>query len=207
MQEKDIAEKEFVSHNDVFADIVNGFLFHGRQVVDPDDLGPASCRGYYIEKGKLHETVRDVARTVEKSGLVVSLVGIENQSASDRYMPIRVGCYDFSSYRSQLGRKPPQRVCPAVTLVPYYGMTRWPYPTRLSELLDVPEAPERRIQAERERLGQARGGHDEAALPADGGQAVRGSGKRAFAMDCRWRRREHVRGAGQDREQGHPEGT
>lgn len=140
MQEKDIAEKEFVSHNDVFADIVNGFLFHGRQVVDPDDLGPASCRGYYIEKGKLHETVRDVARTVEKSGLVVSLVGIENQSASDRYMPIRVGCYDFSSYRSQLGRKPPQRVCPAVTLVPYYGMTRWPYPTRLSELLDVPVA-------------------------------------------------------------------
>ena len=139
MQEKDIAEKEFVSHNDVFADIVNGFLFHGRQVADPDDPGPASCRGYYIDSGKLHETVRDVARTVEKSGLVVSLVGIENQSASYRSMPIRVGCYDFSSYRSQLGRKEPQRVYPVVTLVLCYGMTRWPYPTRLSELLDVPE--------------------------------------------------------------------
>ena len=87
MQEKDIAEKEFVSHNDVFSDIVNGFLFHGRQVVDPDELGPASCHGYYIEKGKLHETVRDEARTVQRSGLVVLLVGIENQSIPTALCP------------------------------------------------------------------------------------------------------------------------
>ena len=44
MQEKDIAEKEFVSHNDVFADIVNGFLFHGRQVAVSDQAQRASGR-------------------------------------------------------------------------------------------------------------------------------------------------------------------
>ena len=38
MGEKDIAEKALAEHNDVFADILNGFLFHGEQVVLPDVL-------------------------------------------------------------------------------------------------------------------------------------------------------------------------
>lgn len=32
MSEKDIAEKTFIALNDVFADIVNGLLFEGKQV-------------------------------------------------------------------------------------------------------------------------------------------------------------------------------
>ena len=41
MGEKDITEKTLASYNDVFADIVNGLLFNGRPVIDPDDLSDA----------------------------------------------------------------------------------------------------------------------------------------------------------------------
>ena len=36
MGEKDITEKTLASYNDVFSDIVNGLLFNGKPVVDPD---------------------------------------------------------------------------------------------------------------------------------------------------------------------------
>ena len=36
MGEKDITEKTLASYNDVFSDIVNGLLFDGKPVVDPD---------------------------------------------------------------------------------------------------------------------------------------------------------------------------
>lgn len=38
MGEKDITEKTLEAYNDVFADIVNGLLFGGEQVVKEDQL-------------------------------------------------------------------------------------------------------------------------------------------------------------------------
>ena len=38
MGEKDAAEKTLESYNDVFADIVNGLLFNGKQVVKENEL-------------------------------------------------------------------------------------------------------------------------------------------------------------------------
>lgn len=38
MSEKDIAEKTFIALNDVFADIINGLLFEGKQVITEDSL-------------------------------------------------------------------------------------------------------------------------------------------------------------------------
>ena len=38
MTEKDIAEKDLESYNDVFADIVNVLLFGGRRVVQEESL-------------------------------------------------------------------------------------------------------------------------------------------------------------------------
>ena len=37
-KEKDIAEKTLEAYNDVFADIVNGLLFEGKQVVREEAL-------------------------------------------------------------------------------------------------------------------------------------------------------------------------
>lgn len=38
MSEKDIAEKTLEAYNDVFADIVNGLLFDGKEVVKEEEL-------------------------------------------------------------------------------------------------------------------------------------------------------------------------
>lgn len=38
MGAKDITEKQLADYNDVFADIINGILFHGRQVVKEHEL-------------------------------------------------------------------------------------------------------------------------------------------------------------------------
>jgi hypothetical protein len=38
MSGKDISEKILFAFNDVFADIVNGLLFEGKQVISADDL-------------------------------------------------------------------------------------------------------------------------------------------------------------------------
>ncbi len=38
MAEKDIAEKTFMSLNDVFADIFNVLVFNGKQIIVPDLL-------------------------------------------------------------------------------------------------------------------------------------------------------------------------
>ena len=43
MGQKDIAEKALESYNDVFADIVNGFVFKGKKVVKEDDLQERGC--------------------------------------------------------------------------------------------------------------------------------------------------------------------
>lgn len=41
MAHKDITTKTIESYNDVFADIVNGFLFNGEKVISPDELIPS----------------------------------------------------------------------------------------------------------------------------------------------------------------------
>ena len=58
MGEKDITEKILASYNDVFSDIVNGLLFDGRPVVDPDALSDAAPYSMYKADGKVHEQER-----------------------------------------------------------------------------------------------------------------------------------------------------
>ena len=50
MAEKDISEKILEDHADVFADIVNGFCFQGREVVKPDELELMNLRSAYCMK-------------------------------------------------------------------------------------------------------------------------------------------------------------
>lgn len=47
MAQKDIAEKTLEAYNDVFADIVNGLLFNGEQVIKEDELEAESELSVY----------------------------------------------------------------------------------------------------------------------------------------------------------------
>lgn len=67
MGEKDIAEKILEDYPDVFADIVNGFLFEGKEVIKPDELEDMPLRSAYRAEKKLHDMERDVAKRWRKN--------------------------------------------------------------------------------------------------------------------------------------------
>lgn len=46
MGDKDIAEKMLESYNDVFADIVNGLVFDGEQIIKEDELTDATQKEF-----------------------------------------------------------------------------------------------------------------------------------------------------------------
>lgn len=136
MAEKDMAEKTLVSFNDVFADIVNGLLFAGDEVVKPDDLEQSTVVSVYKADGKLRQQERDEAKYWRgEGGIRIALFGVENQTQPERDIPFRVMGYDGASYRAQIyqekgadgkyhaNRNPRYGV---VTLVLYFGYKqRW----------------------------------------------------------------------------------
>ena len=138
MAGKDIVTKKLVGLYDVFADILNGFLFNGEQKVKEDELTDLPLKTIYSSDGmELREQERDVFKLWKKKGVVFSLVGIENQTKPDKDMALRVLSYDGASYRSQLTNKSDERY-PVVTLVMYYGEGKWNAPLNLKERISVP---------------------------------------------------------------------
>ncbi len=102
MGQKDIAEKTLEEYNDVFADIVNGFVFKGKKVVKEDDLTDESNLSTFRKSKKIHQQERDVSKIWKKNNIRIALWGIENQTKPDPYMPLRVIAYDGASYKRQL---------------------------------------------------------------------------------------------------------
>lgn len=138
MGDKDITEKILESYNDVFADIVNGIVFNGEQVVREEDLVDATPFGYFKASGKVRAQERDIAKRWMNGNICISLIGLENQTRPDPYMPIRVLQYDAAAYRAQIpkaGRKP---VYPVMTIVLYCGYKRrWNGPRTLHRMLGL----------------------------------------------------------------------
>lgn len=140
MGQKDITEKLLTDYNDVFADIVNGLLFEGKELIHPEDLTSAQpISQYKAENGEIHEQERDLAKYWSKAKLKIALFGLENQSSVDETMPFRVIGYDGASYRSQLLNEK-KEITPVITLVLYFGTEKhWDKPKNLKSLLDIPD--------------------------------------------------------------------
>ena len=141
MGEKDITEKTLASYNDVFADIVNGLLFNGRPVIDPDDLSDASPYSMYKADGQIHEQERDVSKILKTASgatneIRIAFLGFEHQTQYDKDMPLRVIGYDGAAYRAELSAK--ERY-PVITIVLYFGNTHWESSRTLYEVVNVPE--------------------------------------------------------------------
>ena len=138
---RDIAEKLLEAYDDVFADIVNGLLFDGEAVILPEELEDQTPRAAYKADGQLREIERDVAKRWTRSSIRIACIGIENQTAPDADMPLRVLGYDGAEYRAQLLRENRDRPrYPVVTLVLYFGHEKhWDKPLTLHEAVNVPE--------------------------------------------------------------------
>lgn len=103
---KDLAEKNLIAFNDVFADIFNVLVFEGKPVIESDLLEDmAGVSQYKADDAHLHEQERDVYKLWKGQGVNFVIAGIENQTKPDRDMPFRCIGYDGASYRSQLLKK------------------------------------------------------------------------------------------------------
>ena len=139
MRQKDMVEKLLEDHADVFADIVNVLLFNGERVISETSLKETKLSSQYkAETGKQHEQERDVAKYWTDGNVRIALCGLENQTSEEKYMPLRVIGYDGASYRQQLLKENNEnKIVPVVTLVLYYGTSRWSSPHNLKGVLDI----------------------------------------------------------------------
>lgn len=146
MGEKDIIEKTLEDYNDVFADIVNVFLFNGKQRIKENDLVNLRTRSVLKADGKLHEQERDVVKRWGRENIRIAFLGIENQTDVDGNEPLRVVSYDGSLYKEQLieidkcirEKKIPPKPVPVITLVIYFGSGKWKH-TNLKEIFEIPD--------------------------------------------------------------------
>ncbi|MBQ7559166.1 MAG: Rpn family recombination-promoting nuclease/putative transposase [Synergistaceae bacterium] len=137
MPEKDISEKTLIGYPDVFANILNVFFkiegLEGKVPrVEPDDLEDIRGWSFYKASNKLRDQERDVVKLWKTEGVAFCLVGMENQTRTDRYMPLRVFSYEGADYREQLsnikkkGENKQKKLYPVITIVLYYGIKkRW----------------------------------------------------------------------------------
>ena len=95
MAEKDMTEKTLESYNDVFADIANVLLFQGEQIISPDSLkNERTISQYKSSNDRLHEQERDILKSWTDGNIKISLIGFENQTNPDKYMPVRIFSYE-----------------------------------------------------------------------------------------------------------------
>ncbi len=141
LAEKDITTKTLESHNQVFADIVNGLLFGGEAVLNADDLTPADKDSHYKTDGKIRSQERDVSKFWHNANIKIAFIGIENQVVPDELMPVRILSYDGAVYRNQYRQKKKsknKKCCPVITLVIYFGKEDWKYGKNLLSCLEIP---------------------------------------------------------------------
>ena len=126
MGEKDIQHKLLEDYNDVFTDIVDVLGFHGEKIVTEETLvqGP-TVSVYKAQDGRNREQLRDVTKFDTKLGLVMMLLGLENQTDEDYDMVFRVLRYDGASYKMQEAER---EKYPVITWVLYFGLKRWRAP-------------------------------------------------------------------------------
>ncbi len=114
MNEKDIATKQYMQINEIFADLCNYKLFHGESVIQPDDLQEADITELALFSKKQHhnqkekysiQKLRDVLKhcVAKTTGNVIYLlIGIENESKVHYAMPVRNMLYDALDYSEQI---------------------------------------------------------------------------------------------------------
>ncbi len=163
--EKDLVEKRCLSDNRRYADLINGFVFRGRQILHEKDLKEMDTqtgiweRRRYWKKRKARPKYRDLLRKAAL-GVNFAVIGVENQEEVNYLMPLRSMGYDVGEYERQAawakkkvkkekgiskaeflsGFKKSDRLCPCITLVLFFGK-EWDGGRDLHGILDFTDIP------------------------------------------------------------------
>lgn len=161
MGKKDLSLKTYLSDPVRYADIYNGSVFGGVQVLDASQLEEAGTVVTKADDGVLLERICDIAMRQKADGGLFTLWILENQEEVDYSMSVRILLrealeYDRqvkalkrrneAEYRERQGEIPAgeylykvrksDRIRPVGTLVIYWGSEPWDGPRSLHEILD-----------------------------------------------------------------------
>ena len=138
---KDRAEKYLEDYPDVFADIVNNLLLK-KKMIQEEQLIPGPTESLYkaADGNDLKEQRRDVCKFVRDADIIISMIGIENQSVPDKDMPFRIMGYDYGSYRGQITAGDER--FPVLSSVLYFGQTPWTKPLSIRGIVNLPDGYE-----------------------------------------------------------------
>lgn len=101
--EKDVVQIRCLSDNERYADLINGVVFGGRQVVHGEDIREMDSqtglwRAFPGKKTvKTGKKFRDLIRKVAM-GVNFTVIGVENQDKVHYLMPLRAMLYDAAEY-------------------------------------------------------------------------------------------------------------
>lgn len=156
MGQKDLAHNDYFNDKTRFADLCNGILFHGRNVIRPEELQEVGEDIVYQEDKGRRKIIPDKVRLWD--GLYLAVISLENQTKIDYRMVFRMMKEEAVSYERQwnererayrregiLGKK--SRLCwvgknekfiPVIPIVIYYGTDKaWDGATCLYDMLDM----------------------------------------------------------------------
>lgn len=110
---EDTLTKEYMSRNDIFADVFNYILYAGNPVIAPEYLMDKNTTELILPMGKNGDIVpvqryRDILKGLvikESPTMIYALLGIENQSEIHYAMPVKNLLYDTINYASQITQK------------------------------------------------------------------------------------------------------
>jgi predicted transposase/invertase (TIGR01784 family) len=136
---KDEVLKNVLSDNDRFRNIINNALFDGKNAIKEETLSDLNIEYDYYSEGKYNKKIRDLLKScvLKKDDLLNYVVfGIENQIEYDKYMALRCLEYDLLEYERQIYIEKLKDFKPVLTLVIYYGKTKWKN-KKLSDIIKV----------------------------------------------------------------------
>jgi len=158
MGQRDNAQNDYFKDKIRFADACNGILFHGREVIRPEELQEADpAIIYYDEKEQLQKVIPD--KVCMWKGMIISILGLETQTNVDYSMVLRNMKTEAISYQkqwlerekeyrrsgllgdgekfewSELGKK--SKIVPVIMIVVYFGTDKaWDGARSLCDMLD-----------------------------------------------------------------------
>ena len=158
---KDVAAKNYIGRNEVFATIMNYMLFNGENVIKPESLESIDTaslfKGSDTDTQRYRDLLKEAIIKYDKDAYY-TILGIENQNLIDLTMPLRIACYDIASYDKQLTelkRKHKDnndlhsrvermsriaygdKLKPVYTVVVYFGREEWKQPLSLLDMCDI----------------------------------------------------------------------
>ena len=157
MGKKDITLKNYLSDARRYADLLNGSIFQGKQVIHAEELKEAATVQSKSDHYAVLERTNDITMKQTQDGSLFAVWLVENQNHIDYSMPVRVMLQDSLTYDRQLKEikkgnlnkkafanageflskvSVDDRLHPVITLIVYWGDDHWTGARSLHDMID-----------------------------------------------------------------------